>query len=379
VITFNGEGVPLIFVASLLALYQLPFYTRFFSAHLVPATGVRGRMPFVAAGVVQLVGRALPGTLAALLITEMFCAWPGEGRAWMYATGRSDLALIADLLVAGALLVLAIRLIGALLPNPTVEVEPPWNKRWTIVAGCALGVLLATFFIGSLFGGNANAVDPLWQGPPLPPCFVDAKTCGGHLLGTDQIGRDVFARLLVGGRLSLGIGLIAVCIELAVGIVLGSLARYAGMVVRFIVLSVTEAISCIPKWPLVVCAAISCAVSRGTLFQPLELALLAAMLFMPRVVRIFAGEADLAVASRLLIPRALHDWAGIILVLATVDFNGYGVTRQASSWGNMLADFQVTILDAPWTIYPVAIAITSAVFIIRFAGRVSLRTNHEVD
>ena len=76
---------------------------------------------------------------------------------------------------------------------------------------------------------DPNAIDNVhWQGTPLPPCFQDASTCGGHALGTDDVGRDLLSRLLFGARISLAVGLSAVIMEVLIGTILGAIAGYSG-------------------------------------------------------------------------------------------------------------------------------------------------------
>lgn len=84
--------------------------------------------------------------------------------------------------------------------------------------------VLAPFVSGGI---DPNAIDNVhWQGNPLPPCFQDAAQCGGHILGSDENGRDMLARLIYGARISLTVGVAAVIVELIIGTILGAMAGY---------------------------------------------------------------------------------------------------------------------------------------------------------
>ncbi len=104
------------------------------------------------------------------------------------------------------------------------------RHRFTM-AGAAVLLLLITVaaFAPFVAGTDPNAIDQVhWVGDPLPPCFQNAHLCGGHVLGTDESGRDMLARLIFGARISLAVGLFAVFIELVIGTLLGALAGFYG-------------------------------------------------------------------------------------------------------------------------------------------------------
>lgn len=89
-------------------------------------------------------------------------------------------------------------------------------------------LILVAVFAPFVSGGiDPNAIDNVhWQGNPLPPCFQDATACGGHVLGSDENGRDMLARLIFGARISLTVGVAAVVVELIIGTILGAMAGY---------------------------------------------------------------------------------------------------------------------------------------------------------
>jgi len=88
-------------------------------------------------------------------------------------------------------------------------------------------VLIAVFAPWVTHGIDPNAIDnKTWVGDPVAPCFQDAVHCGGHALGLDENGRDMFARLIFGARISLTVGVAAVIVELIIGTILGAIAGY---------------------------------------------------------------------------------------------------------------------------------------------------------
>ncbi len=89
------------------------------------------------------------------------------------------------------------------------------RKRAIAAVVLTCTVFAVIFVSASLLESYANTIDNLhWTGYPIPPCFVNATTCGGHLFGTDEVGRDVLARLIVGARSSLGMSLAGAVCEL---------------------------------------------------------------------------------------------------------------------------------------------------------------------
>ena len=112
-------------------------------------------------------------------------------------------------------------------------------------------MVLAAVFAKQLAPFDPNAIDNVhWQGTPLPPCFQDASQCGGHSLGTDEVGRDLLSRLLFGAQISLTVGLSAVLMEVLIGTVLGAISGYYGGWVDYIIMRVTDVFLSIPLLPL---------------------------------------------------------------------------------------------------------------------------------
>jgi ABC-type dipeptide/oligopeptide/nickel transport system permease subunit len=234
-----------------------------------------------------------------------------------------------------------------------------------VVLAAAITALAIIFALlgGPLFRFHPNDIDVHWMGFPLPPCFLDAKACVGHALGTDDIGRDILARLFFGGRATLGLSLIAVSLELAIGIFLGLLSRYGGAVLRFVVERISDALSSFPVWPLLVIVIV--------LWTPQAIAGLtvAAALISPPVTRLTAAAHDLRGAARALADQAARDFTKMMFLLATIDFFGVGIQPPTASWGNMLEDPSMEILTAWWALVFPALCLVGTALIVEVARR----------
>lgn len=203
-----------------------------------------------------------------------------------------------------------------------------------------------------------------------------------HLLGTDQLGRDLLARLLVAGRISMLIGCAAMVISTLVGVVIGAVAGYYGKLSGSILMRFVDAMLCFPGVFLLLTLAAFIKPSIGTitliiaLTSWMEIARLVEAQIKTLKEREFAQAAELAGASdryiifRELIPNAM----GPIVVAATltiakailmesyISYLGYGIQPPDPSWGNMLNNSQQYLTSAPWlAIFPglfIAMAVT---------------------
>lgn len=232
-------------------------------------------------------------------------------------------------------------------------------RKRAIIIGVVVLAVSAFFFTASAFIGDAaNAIDNVhWQGSPLPPCFVNASLCGGHILGTDDIGRDVLARLIVGGATSLRLSLFVLLVEalLTTLVVLGM--RFGGGAIRYTMQRVADALSAVPAWPGMILVVL--------LWRHWPPAIAAAALIAPAAI----GLATQSSSWPSFADRAARDWQRIIVLLATIDFLGFGVMPPTASWGNMLIEAETGFQIQWWSgVFP-AIAITAMVLAIELCRR----------
>jgi peptide/nickel transport system permease protein len=292
------------------------------------------------------------------------------------------------------------------LPTPILEDELVISKVtfWTrfrrhklAITGLVVLALmvLAAALAKQLSPFDPNAIDNVhWQGTPLPPCFQSAL-CGGHPLGSDEVGRDILSRLLFGARISLTVGLFAVIMEVFIGSVLGAIAGYYGGWVDYALMRVTDVFLSIPLLPLLlVLTAIVAASSTKAALNFGVIVLIIGVLSWPTVARLvrasflslrereFAeaaralGNSDGRIIFRHLLPNAVApivvqatlDVANVILLESTLSFLGLGIQPPTASWGNMLANAQANLSIAWWAAVFPGLCILVTVLAINYIG-----------
>lgn len=266
------------------------------------------------------------------------------------------------------------------------------------VAGLVVLFLMvsAAVFANQLAPFDPNAIDNVhWQGTPLPPCFQNAAQCGGHPLGTDDVGRDMLSRLLFGARISLMVGLFAVLMEIIIGSVLGAISGYYGGWIDWLIMRVTDVFLSIPLLPLllVLTAIVASSSSKAALSFGVIVLIIGALSWMgvARLVRAsflslrereFAeaaravGNNDLRIIFRHLLPNAVApivvqgtlDVAGVIVLESTLSFLGFGIQPPTASWGNMLSNAQANLEIAWWAAVFPGLCILVTVLAINYMG-----------
>lgn len=189
-----------------------------------------------------------------------------------------------------------------------------------------------------------------------------------HLLGTDQLGRDLFSRMAYGTRVSLLVGIVAVGIATSAGLFLGSLAGFFGGFVDSMLMRFVDIMLCFPAFFLILSAA---AILEPSIFNIMLIIGLTSWMPAARLVRaeilslkerefILAAKAmgvsSFRIISRHLIPNALEPVivnatlgiAGAILLESSLSFLGLGVQPPSPSWGNILAESKSTLGVAWW-------------------------------
>jgi len=306
-----------------------------------------------------------------------------------------------------------VRLETTLKPDELPEHETPWEEFVRIFKKdrLALGgffVLIALLVIA--IGGKALTewwvvFDPEVVRLPdkfLPPLAVPSEEMspsdrpfgGIYLFGTDELGRDVFARMFQGSFVSLSVGFVAVGISLVVGIVLGGLAGYYGqvklgvMTVDTLIMRFTDAMMCFPTFFLILTAV---ALLPPSIYTIMFIIGLTSWMGTTRFVRaefLALREQDYVVAAKALglpesriifrhmVPNALAPVfvsatigvATAILTESALSFLGFGVPPPYATWGNILSDGKGFIFDAPWLFFIPGMAIFVVVLAFNLVG-----------
>lgn len=250
----------------------------------------------------------------------------------------------------------------------------------------AAGVFLVLLFV--IFALFAPSI------APQDPAHIDLPSrlqgpSSAHWCGTDELGRDIFSRLIYGARISMLVGSSVVAVSLFLGLVVGSIAGYyGGLIDRIINVLVMNAFLSFPG----ILLAIAFVAFRGPGIFNLILALsLGGWVGYARLVRgqVLAtrereyveaaralGASDLRVVARHIIPNIIQPvivqaaigMAGAILAEATMSFLGLGVPPPQASWGSMLNDGRSHLFDSPHLVLFPALTVMLAVLSFNFIG-----------
>lgn len=208
---------------------------------------------------------------------------------------------------------------------------------------------------------------------------INASPSADHWLGTDELGRDVFFRLLVAGRLSLTVAFTVTLISQLVGIFLGAVSGYFGGWVDNAIQRTVEFIIILPTLPLLLTLSSILRDLRITWLPPewsqaaVIIAILSALGWTGacRLARGMVlslrnqefteasralGMSDLQIIARHMMPNSLPpiivsatlSLGGVIIVESALSFLGFGIQQPVATWGNMLQDVQKDMFRAPW-------------------------------
>jgi len=208
----------------------------------------------------------------------------------------------------------------------------------------------------------------------IQPGYRDKPPSAEHWLGTDRNGRDVYARLVYGARISLTVGFVAVAIIMTIGVTLGALAGFFGHWVDSLIMRFTDILLSIPQLLLLISAA---ALFQGGLKTTIIVIGVTSWSGAARLVRgqfLTLKEQEYVVAARTigasswqiiwkhLFPNTLAViiveatlWLSFAIILeASLSYLGLGVQIPTPSWGNMLQDGQRELLAGAWwlTFFP---------------------------
>lgn len=226
----------------------------------------------------------------------------------------------------------------------------------------------------------------------LPP--GDVPPLGIYLLGTDELGRDVFARMLQGTFVSISIGFIAVGISVGVGIFLGGLAGFYGDLrlgfwsVDTVIMRFVDIMLCFPTFFLILTVVALLPPSIYTIMVVIGLTTWMGTARFVRAEFLTLRETDFVVAAKAqgipeysliffhMVPNAIAPVlvsstigvATAILTESSLSFLGFGVQPPDASWGNILSDGKNFIFDAPWLTFIPGLTILVVVLAFNLCG-----------
>lgn len=245
------------------------------------------------------------------------------------------------------------------------------NKLALISLIFILLVIISALFAPYISPYNPDKIDvnAILQ-PPNP----------AHLLGTDQLGRDILSRLIYGGRISIEVGFIAVSLSLFIGIFMGAYAGYYGGITDSILMRFVDIMLTFPSFFLIL--AIS-AILKPSIINIMIIIGLTSWMGIARIIRAeftqnrekdyvlaakAAGAPDSYVMFFEILPNTIAPIlvsatlgvAGAILIQASLAFLGIGIMPPTASWGGMLSRGKTYIMVAWWlTLFPgIAILLT---------------------
>jgi ABC-type dipeptide/oligopeptide/nickel transport system permease subunit len=263
-----------------------------------------------------------------------------------------------------------------------------WVEMWrSMVANRA--ALVSMFFILFLvflavFGPFITPYNPIetnMANALRPPSSA-------HWFGTDQLGMDIFSRVIAGARVSLTVGLLAVSIALTIGIILGAFAGYVGGRTDTIIMRCMDMMLAIPS--ILLAITLMAALGKGIDKAVIAIGLVSipeyARLVRGNILSIkendyvaaarISGNSDLRIIFRHVLPiamsviivRATLGISSAILDTAALGFLGMGVQPPQAEWGDMLGRARGFIFEAPHTLLYPGLAITLTVLAFNLVG-----------
>lgn len=227
-------------------------------------------------------------------------------------------------------------------------------------------ICFAVLFSGYLFPGGANKIDLLAR---LTPPFVNPA----HIFGTDPLGRDVLARVVTGGKISLFVGFVSVIGSVIIGTIMGLVAGYYR---GFWDMALMRFVDVQLAMPFILLAITVMAIFGAGLFNTILLLIISQCVQYARLVRgsvlslrerefILSARAIGVKDRRIIFQHLLPNLLGPVIVLMTLNvannillessltFLGLGVDPTTPSWGGMLADGRTYLQTAWWvSVFP---------------------------
>jgi peptide/nickel transport system permease protein len=256
------------------------------------------------------------------------------------------------------------------------------RHRAGVAAAIVLLFIVILVMLGPLFLISRDAA---FRPDPL---VINQPPGAEHWFGTDQVGRDILARIIYGGQISLAIGLLAMVVSIVIGVLLGSVSGYVGGVTDGAIMRFTDAMLSIPGIFLIIALTVFLGATLPTLILSIGFLNWMIIARVMRALFLSLKEQDFVMAARCLgVQNVRIMWGHIlpnaiapVVVTATltvgeailtetaISYLGLGIQPPTPSWGNMLKNAQDLIWSAPWlAIFP-GVMIFITILCINFMG-----------
>ena len=241
-----------------------------------------------------------------------------------------------------------------------------WRLKWGVAAAVVILMIVGSAVLAPWVATH----DPLSvniRNRLAPPAWMDGGT-PRHLLGTDQVGRDLLSRVIYGGRISLAVGTSAVLISASIGVLMGLGAGYFGSRMDWTIMTLVNVML---TFPFVLLALAVIAVLGPSLMNMIIVLGVADWPLYTRVIRaetmalrerefILAGRALGMSHLRIMFRQIFPNLVSLIVVIATLQvarviilesflsFLGLGIQPPTPAWGNMLGEGRLYMLNSWW-------------------------------
>ena len=255
------------------------------------------------------------------------------------------------------------------------------KNKLAILGMVVIGILLALCLCSSFYIDYADVykqrMTQRFQGPS-----------GAHLFGTDQFGRDLFARIMYGGKISLMAGLVTVGIALVLGILVGGTAGYFGGRVENILMRICDVFMAVPQ--MLLAMAVVAALGQGTIKMLVALSIAqfpryartirASILTLRNQEYVEAAKCCGTSSARIIIKHIIPNGLGPVVVQATLGlgttilsiaslgFLGIGVASPTPEWGTILSENRTNIRYYPYLGLIPGFFIAISVMCLNFIG-----------
>ncbi|ODA34253.1 peptide ABC transporter permease [Veronia pacifica] len=257
------------------------------------------------------------------------------------------------------------------------------RNRAAMASLCVLGLITLAVIFGPMLSKYAFD-DTDWNALYAAPSLAE----DGHLFGTDSLGRDLFVRTLMGGQISLMVGILGALIAVTVGTLYGATSGFLGGRVDSVMMRIVEILGSIPFMFLVI--VLVTILGRDIVLLFLAIGMVS-WLDMARIVRgqtlslknkefieaaHVCGVSQWKIITRHIVPNVLGIIAvystltipGLILFESFLSFIGLGVQEPMTSWGSLLNEGSKTMEFAPWMLVFPTLFMVTTLFCFNFVG-----------